>query len=58
MENIMYNNPENLNESDIIDKLAYSFTFWGTNRMKRKKVLESYSTDKISKGEWIKKYCL
>lgn len=54
----MYNNPENLNESDIIDKLAYSFTFWGTNRMKRKKVLESYSTDKISKGEWIKKYCL
>jgi hypothetical protein len=57
MENVMYNNPENLSEIEILTKLAYGFTFWGTNRAKRKKVLESYSTDRISKSEWIKRYC-
>ncbi len=52
----MYNNPENLSSSEITNKL-FGFSFWGTNRMKRKQVLESYSTDLISKEEWIKKYC-
>jgi hypothetical protein len=53
----MYNNSENLSEVDILTKLAYGFSFCGRNRTKRKKVLESYSTDKISKSEWIKLYC-
>ena len=57
MENVMYNNSENLSEVDILTKLAYGFSFCGRNRTKRKKVLESYSTDKISKSEWIKLYC-
>jgi hypothetical protein len=57
MQNVMYNNPENLSEIEILNKLAYQFSYWGTNRMKRKKVLESYSTEKISKSEWIKRYC-
>jgi len=57
MQTSMYNNPENLSEIEILNKLAYQFSYWGTNRMKRKKVLESYSTEKISKSEWIKRYC-
>ena len=57
MENERYNNPENLSELEILAKLAGGFGFWGTNRAKRKKVLESYSADKISKSEWIKRYC-
>jgi hypothetical protein len=58
MENVMHNNPENLSESEIQTKLAHGFSYWGTNRNKRIKVLESYSTDKISKSEWIKRYCV
>lgn len=57
MQTSMYNNPENLSEIEILNKLAYQFSYWGTNRNKRKKVLESYSTEKISKSEWIKRYC-
>ena len=57
MQTSMYNNPENLSEIEILNKLAYQFSYWGTNRMKRKEVLESYSTEKISKSEWIKRYC-
>jgi hypothetical protein len=57
MENVRYNNPENLSAAEIQTKIAHGFTYWGTNRAKRKKVLESYSTDKISKSEWIKRYC-
>lgn len=57
MENTMYNNPENLSKIEIQAKLAYGFSYWGTNRSKRKKVLESYPTNKISKSEWIKRYC-
>jgi hypothetical protein len=57
MERAMYNNPENISESEIQAKLAYGFANWGTNRNKRTKVLESYSTNKISKNEWINTYC-
>jgi hypothetical protein len=54
----MHNNPENLSKEEILTKLAYTFTFWGTNRLKRKQVLESYSSDIITKEEWIAKYCV
>ena len=52
----MYNNPENLSSSEIYFKL--SRLGLGPNRSKRWKVLSNYSTDVISKEEWIKKYCV
>jgi hypothetical protein len=54
----MYNNPENLSKDEILTKLAYAFTFTGTNRLKRKQVLESYSSEIITKEEWVTRYCV
>jgi hypothetical protein len=55
----MYNNPENLSREEIHTKLAYSISYHrGSNRAKRKQVLESYASDIITKEEWIAKYCV
>lgn len=51
----MYDNPENLSPGDISYKVCR--IGHGINRDKRCKVLFNYSTDIISKEEWIEKYC-
>ena len=56
MESKRYDNVENLSENEISAILAYSFSFIGPNRLKRKRTLESYSTEEISKEDWVKKY--
>lgn len=63
MITIFYNNPENLNPDEIHRKLMnlYKSCIYAvgvtTNRDKRIKVLESYSTENISKDEFIKNFC-
>ena len=52
----MYDNPENLSLTDILTKV--NNIGHGLNRDKRCQVLHSYSTDIISKEEWIEKYCV
>ena len=51
----MYNNPENLSSLEISTKV--SNIGHGPNRYKRCMILFNYSTDIISKEEWMKKYC-
>jgi hypothetical protein len=52
----MYDNPENLSSTGISNKVRSMGH--GPNRDKRCTVLFSYSTDIISKEEWIEKYCI
>lgn len=52
----MYDNPENLGEQEILFKLMR--LGYGPNRSKRWKVLEGYSTQLISKEEWITHWCV
>ena len=52
----MYNNPENINPSEISKKI--SDLGFGPNRIIRFKLLCNYSTDIISKEEWIERYCV
>ncbi len=51
----MFNNPENLDRLEISTKML--ILGHGVNRNKRFFVLADYSTNIISKEEWIKKYC-
>ena len=51
----MYDNPENLSINDILNKV--NNIGHGPNRNKRRQILYAYSTNIISKEEWIKKYC-
>lgn len=53
----MYDNPENIGPFEILRKMRANMRF-GPNKNKRFKVLYSYSTELISKEEWIKKYCI
>ncbi len=53
---MMYDNIENIGPKEILTKL-YSLGH-GPNRRKRFDILYSYSTNLITKEEWIKKYCL
>lgn len=53
----MYDNPENIGQLEILEKLRSNMGV-GPNRNRRFYVLYSYSTDLISKNEWIKKYCI
>ena len=52
----MYDNPENLSIHEILNKV--NNIGHGPNRNKRFQLLHSYSTDIISKEEWIKKYVI
>lgn len=52
----MYDNPENLSLNEILDKV--SNIGHGNNRSKRCRVLHDYSTNIISKEDWIEKYCI
>ena len=57
MEDIkFYNNPENLSQHEIDLKMFNLRPYIGPNSSKRYKTLDSYSTDLISKEEWIEKY--
>ena len=51
-----YNNIENISEQECLN-ISCSFGF-GTNRNKRRKQLESYTFEPITKEEWIKRYCI
>lgn len=51
----MYNNPENIGLNEILEKLRN--LHYGPNRNKRVRVLLDYSTDLISKSDWIKRWC-
>jgi hypothetical protein len=52
---MIYDNPENLSGIEILSRMN-SFGS-GINRNKRNQTLLEYSTELISKDEWIKKYC-
>ena len=52
----MYDNPENIDPSEILRKMR-SLSY-GPNRNKRFQVLCSYSVEIISKEQWISKYCI
>ena len=52
---LMYDNPENISPDEILRKMIN--LGFGPNRSKRFQVLKNYSVEKISKDEWIKKYC-
>lgn len=60
---VFYNNPENLSQHEIDRKLIYLYrsciSSRGTteNRDKRIVVLESYSSEIISKETYIKNFC-
>lgn len=60
---VFYNNPENLSQHEIDRKLIYLYRACiyaiGTtqNRDKRIRVLESYSSEIISKETYIKNFC-
>jgi hypothetical protein len=53
----MYDNPENIGISEIL-RIQRSNMKIGPNRNKRFQTVSNYSTDLISKEEWIKKYCI
>lgn len=52
----MFDNPENIGMIEIRRKLRS--LGYGPNRNKRFDLLTSYSTNLITKDEWIKKYCI
>jgi hypothetical protein len=52
----MYDNPENLSSFEISAKV--SNIGHGPNRDKRCAVLFSYSTEIITKEEWVEKFCV
>jgi hypothetical protein len=53
---LMYDNPENIDDYEILRKLRSNMSF-GPNRNKRFNTLMDYGVNQISKEEWIKKYC-
>ena len=53
--NNMYNNIENIGPKEILRKMMS--LGHGSNRNKRFYELDSYSTNLISKEEWIENYC-
>jgi hypothetical protein len=53
---MMYDNIENIGPKEILRKM-YSLRH-GPNRNKRFDILYSYSTNLITKEEWIRKYCI
>ena len=55
-EPIFYDNPESLSQSEIDLKVLTLCPWRGPNSAKRIETLESYSSDVISKEEWIEKY--
>jgi hypothetical protein len=52
----MFDNAENIGPAEINRKMCD--LGHGPNRDKRFYELDSYSTNLISKEEWIKKYCI
>ena len=53
---MMYDNIENIGPNEILRKM-HSLGH-GPNRNKRFDILYSYSTNLITKEEWIRKYCI
>lgn len=53
---IFYDNPENISQSEIDLKVSTLCPYRGPNSEKRIKTLESYSSQEISKEDWIEKY--
>lgn len=51
----MYDNPENLGQTEILEKIRS--IGHGPNRDRRVRLLFSYSTESIPPAEWIRKYC-
>jgi hypothetical protein len=54
---MMYDNPENIDIVEIL-RIQRANMGIGPNRNKRFQTVSNYSTNMISKEEWINKYCI